>query len=120
MKVGYGVGLWKALRKEWDLVACKILLVVAIGGGCFLRKTSVRFDALDCGVSHFMCYCWFQHVVVRDVCNVDEGGLRRVLETTFSRPFNDLELEEVNNLLLRFSHEKVQPSLEDSWIGSYG
>ena len=31
MREGYGVGLWKTIRKDWDLVSCRILFFVGNG-----------------------------------------------------------------------------------------
>ena len=42
-----------------------------------------------------------------------------MLESSFFRPFNDWELEEVNNFLTCLSRTKVQPSLEDKVRGGW-
>ena len=41
VRVGHGVGVWKELRKGWELVVGKWYLWWVMEAGCFLRRISV-------------------------------------------------------------------------------
>ena len=54
--------------------------------------------------------------MIKEVWSLDEGG--GGWNPLFLRPFNDWELEEVNNLFMYLSRKRAQPSLEDEvvWV----
>ncbi|RVW53555.1 hypothetical protein CK203_092413 [Vitis vinifera] len=83
-KGGYGVGLWKTLRKEWDVVRSRLFFVVGNG---------------------------HRDVWVKDVWRCNEGG--GSWSPLFSRLFNDWELDEaIQPPSLRRLYGKSRCSLE--------
>ncbi|RVW79796.1 hypothetical protein CK203_047617 [Vitis vinifera] len=90
MRSGYGVGLWKAIRKECHVLSSRISFMV---GNATFKGT------------------W-----VKDVWIFTEGGGSWSLH--FSRPFNDWEIDEVHSFLLGLNGKSVRRDVEDRvlWI----
>ena len=104
---GYGVGWWKAIRKEWHLVSSRFSFMV--GNGWRVRFWKDKW----CGSSPF-CDSFpslFALVVsknawVNDVWSSTNGEGSWNLH--FCRPFNDWEVDEVDKFLLSLNGKSVQ------------
>ena len=106
MRGGYGVGLWKAIRREWDVVSCKLSFVV--GNGYRVRFWKDRW----CGDSPF-CVAFptlfaidtLKDAGVKDVWSFIEGG--GSWSPHFARPLNDWEMDEADSFLLGLNGKSV-------------
>lgn len=61
----YGVGVWKAVRLGWELVANVVLVERGMRGGCVLGRTYKVRNAIEGGFSFFICCCNPQGGMVR-------------------------------------------------------
>ncbi|RVX21575.1 putative ribonuclease H protein [Vitis vinifera] len=82
----HGVGLWKTLRKEWEVVKSRLVFVVGNG-------KRIKF--------------W------KDIWCNEGGGSWSPL---FSRPFNDWELEEVCSFFVALNRKQIQQGVDDRVI----
>ena len=95
VRISFGVGVWKAKRRDWEVVVIRVNLEVGNGARVLFWKDKwcgpmplcVAFPSLLAIVA-----------LVKDVWSPDEGGGK--WNPLFLRPFNDWELKEVNKFLL--------------------
>ena len=117
VRAGYGVGVWKVIRKGWDLVAGKIVFEVGNGSRVVFWKDKWCGSMTLCDAfPNLFVVAAHKDAVIKEIWSPDEGG--GCWNPLFVRPFNDWELEEVNNFLTCLNRTKVQPSLEDKvrWV----
>ena len=111
VRISFGVGVWKAKRRDWEVVAIRVNLEVGNGARVLFWKDKwcgpmplcVAFPSLLAIVA-----------LVKDVWSPDEGVGK--WNPLFLRPFNDWELKEVNKFLLCLRRKIVQPNVEDKVI----
>ena len=118
VKEGFGVGFWKEIRKEGALLQNKV--VFSMGNG-----TSVKFwKDNSCG-NFALCnsfpslYAFASYKEAWLVELWDHSGGKGVWSPKFSRPFNDWEVEEVEEverLLLLIRGRRLNPLLEDRML----
>ena len=88
MREGYGVGMWKALRKWGHLVSNKMSFVVGDGQSIkFGRDRWCGDSPFMCCFSSSFCPCSRKGSKVGDVWSAEQG--RGCLNPTFIRLFND-------------------------------
>ena len=118
MRAGYGVGVWKELRKVCDLVAGKMAFEEGNGSKVLFWKDKWCGSMALCDASFPNLFVVVAHkdVVIKEMWSPNDGG--GCWNPHFLRPFNNWELEEVKNILTFLSRTKVQPSLEDKvrWV----
>ena len=112
---GFGVGLWKEIKKEWPLFLQNAAF--ALGNG---RRISFWKDVW-CG-EEALCFSFpsmFLLAVQKDAMVADlwnwvreEGGW----SPTFLRSFNDWEMEEVESFLSSIHKKKIKPGIEDKLL----
>ncbi|KAJ9707156.1 hypothetical protein PVL29_002241 [Vitis rotundifolia] len=115
VREGFGVGLWKEIRKEGALLRNKV--VFSVGNGrrvkfwndnwCGNFSLSNLFPSL-----HAFASCKEAWLVELWDHSGDEG----VWNPSFSRSFNDWEVEEVERLLLTIRGRRINPLLEDRML----
>nr|CAN62954.1 hypothetical protein VITISV_018196 [Vitis vinifera] len=95
---GYGVGVWKAIRKEWEGIRCRSRFIVGNGRKVkFWKDSWCKDQTLKEAFPNL-----YRLAVNKDewVSNAWEGsGESGCWNPHFSRHFNDWELEEVESLL---------------------
>ena len=103
---GYGVGLWKAIRREWYVVSGRLSFVV--GNGQRVRFLKDRW----CGDSPFcvtfptlFALAASKDAWVKDVWSFIEGG--GSWSPHFARPLNDWEMDEADSFLLGLNGKSV-------------
>ena len=98
VRASHGVGVWKELRKGWELVVGKMVFVVGNGSRVLSWKDKWcrSMDLCDAFLNLFVIAA-HKDVVIKEMWSPDEGG--GCWNPLFLRPFNDWELEEVNNFL---------------------
>ncbi|RVW40104.1 hypothetical protein CK203_081942 [Vitis vinifera] len=112
VREGFGVGFLKEIRKEGSLLQNKV--VFSMGDG---RKVKFWKDKW-CG-SFALCNSFpslYAFVAFKEAWLVelwDSSREEGVWSPTFSRPFNDWEVEEVERLLLTIQGRRLNPNLED-------
>ncbi|RVW94842.1 putative ribonuclease H protein [Vitis vinifera] len=89
----HGVGLWKTLRKEWEVVKSRLVFVVGNGKRIkFWKDIWCGDEPLCVSFPSLFALAVSKDAWVKDVWRCNEGvGSWSPL---FSRPFNDWELEE--------------------------
>ena len=116
-RAGYGVGVWKELRKVWDLVAGKMAFEEGNGSRVLFWKDKWCGSMTLCDAfPNLFVVVAHKDVVIKEMWSPNVGG--GCWNPHFLRPFNDWELEEVKNFITFLSRTKVQPSLEDKvrWV----
>ena len=113
-KINFGTGLWKEIRKEWEVILKNAKFVIGDGSRVSFWKD------LWCGeVALCMVYLTLFRLVVRkealirevwDILNEDRWT------PCFSRPFNDWEVTEVDNFLHTIQPWRVVSNMEDKLI----
>nr|CAN69266.1 hypothetical protein VITISV_043642 [Vitis vinifera] len=123
---GHGVGLWKTLRKEWEVVKSRLVFVVGNGKRIkFWKDIWCGDESLCVSFPSLFALAVSKDAWVKDVWRCNEGG--GSWSPLFSRPFNDWELEEARTLwVLLFSMFGVQWVLPatvketlSGWNGSF-
>ena len=108
---GYGVGLWKAIRREWHVVSSRLSFVVGNGQMVKFWKDRWCGDSPLCvSFPTLFALAVSKDAWVKDVWSSTEGG---GLEPVFSRPFNDWEVDEVHRFFLGLNGKRVQQEVED-------
>ncbi|RVW89101.1 putative ribonuclease H protein [Vitis vinifera] len=115
VREGFGVGLWKEIRKEGALLQNKV--VFSVGNGrrvkfwndnwCGNFSLSNLFPSLYAFAS--IKEAWLEELW-------DHSGDEGVWNPSFSRSFNDWEVEEVERLLLTIRGRRLNPLLEDRML----
>ena len=98
VRAGHGVGVWKDLRKGWELVVGKMVFVVGNGSRVLSWKDKWcgSMALCDAFLNLFVVVA-HKDIVIKEMWSPNEGG--GCWNPLFFRPFNDWELEEVNNFL---------------------
>ena len=113
----YGVGLWKAIRKERDLFSSKLSFQVGNGQRVrFWRDKWCGDEPLCDSFPSLFAFSLSKEAWVVEVWNLEgEGG---GWTPWFSRPFNDQEMESVKRFLLRLQATRVHRDVDDKviWI----
>ena len=113
---GYGMGLWKAIRKEWEGIRCRSRFIVGNGRKVkFWKDLWCKDQTLK---EAFPNLYWLAVNKDEWVSNAWEGsGELGCWNPHFSRHFNDWELEEVESLFWKFHPLVVRREVEDalSW-----
>ena len=107
----FGIGLWKKIRKDWEVVLLNVKFVIGDG-------SRVSFWKDVWGGEEVLCRAFLtlfslavrKEALIREVWDIsNESGWT----TRFSRPFNDWELTEVENFLLMIQPWRVDSNRED-------
>ena len=113
---GYGMGLWKAIRKEWEGIRCRSRFIVGNGRKVkFWKDLWCKDQTLK---EAFPNLYWLAVNKDEWVSNAWEGsGELGCWNPHFSRHFNDWELEEVESLFWKLHPLVVRREVEDalSW-----
>ena len=92
VRVGYGVGVWKANRKEWNYVADQISFVVGEGNMVHsFGKIGGMVWHLCEAYPNLYAIAAYKNASIKEAWSMDEG--RGCGNPLFSRSFNDWELE---------------------------
>ena len=108
----YGSRVWKEIRKEWDTVSA--LVAFSLGNGRRLRFWKDAWsgeEAFSCSYPTLFAMVANKEVSVAEVWEPScEGG---VWTPCFVRPFNDWEMEEIQNLLQALQEKIILPNQND-------
>ena len=104
-KGGYGVGLWKTLRKEWEVVRSRLFFVVGNGQKVKFWKDRWCGDEPFCVSFPSFALVVFKDAWVKDVWGCNEGG--GSWSPLFFRSFNDWELDEVCSFFVALSRKRI-------------
>ena len=75
VRVGYGVGVWKELRKGWDLVARKLVFEVGNGSKVLFLKDKWCGSMALCGAfPNLFAVAAHKDAVIKEMWSPDEGG----------------------------------------------
>ena len=86
VRVGYGVGVWKEIRKGWDMVAGKILFEVSNGSRVLFWKDKWCGSMTLCDAfPNLSAVAAHKDVVIKEMSSLDEGG--GCWNPPFVRPF---------------------------------
>ena len=114
MRETHGVGLWKGIRMDWDLVGARILFLIGNGRRVRLWRDRwcgdpplcVPFPSLfDLSVD--------KEAWMADIWDPLAGGGWGGWNPCFSRAFNDWEVEEAERFLERLHGKRVLGDVED-------
>ncbi|RVW25474.1 putative ribonuclease H protein [Vitis vinifera] len=115
VREGFGVGLWKEIRKEGALLQNKV--VFSVGNG---RRVKFWND-IWCGnfslsnlFPSLYAFASFKEAWLVELW--DHSGDEGVWNPSFSRSFNDWEVEGVERLLLTIRGRRLNPLLEDRML----
>ena len=109
---GYGVSLWKEIKKEWSQLTQYTYL--ALGNGrriSFWKDVWCGEEALSIMFPNLFRLTAQKNARVADLWNWNsgEGGWNPI----FLRSFNDWEMEEVNRFLQVLYNKQIRPLIED-------
>ena len=110
----FGVGLWKAIKRDWD--AMGINKVYFVGNGRRVRFWKDRWcgdNPLCTSFPSLFAISLSKEVWVEDVWSHSGGG---VWVPRFSRRLNDWEVFNVERLLLRLQGRRVCSDVEDQVV----
>ena len=112
IKGGFGVGLWKKIRKEWTHLFQNTYF--ALGNGSrisFWRDAWCGEEALSLTFPNLFRLTTQKNARAADLWNREsgEGGWN----PTFPRSFNDWEMEEVDRFLQILCRKQINPLMED-------
>ena len=115
VRTSYGVGVWKAIRKEWEVLARRLVFEVGDGARVLLWKHKwCGLVPLCVAFPSLYAIADSKNALVNDVWSPEEEG--DDWNPLFLRLYNDWEMEDVNNCLSCLSRKIVQPSLEDKVV----
>ena len=119
MRGEYGVDLWKAIRKEWNLLSNRIAFDVGNGRRVSFWKDKWCGDETLCVSFPFLfALTTSKEAWVVDVWDykIEDDGWN----PSFSRPFNDWKVDIVESFLSGIQEKRVSHDLEDRvlWIVS--
>ena len=107
----YGINVWKEIRKEWDTVSA--LVVFSLGNGRRLRFWKDAWsgeDSFSISYPSLFALAANKEVSIADVWEPSrEGG---GWTPCFVRPFNDREVEEIQNLLQAIQEKRILPRFD--------
>ncbi|RVW49843.1 Glycoprotein 3-alpha-L-fucosyltransferase A [Vitis vinifera] len=111
----HGVGLWKTLRKEWEVVKSRLVFVVGNGKRIkFWKDIWCGDEPLCVSFPSLFALAVSKDAWVKDVWRCNEGG--GSWSPLFSRPFNDWELEEVCSFFVALNRKQIQQGVDDRVI----
>ncbi|RVW47359.1 Ribosome maturation factor RimM [Vitis vinifera] len=111
----HGVGLWKTLRKEWEVVKSRLFFVVGNGKRIKLWKDIWCGDEPLCvSFPSLFALAVSKDAWVKDVWRCNEGG--GSWSPLFSRPSNDWEMEEVCSFFVALNRKQIQQGVDDRVI----
>ena len=90
-RAGYGVGVWKVIRKERDLMVGKIAFEVGDGSRVKFWKDKCGSVPLCDAFPTLIAVTTNKEALIKDMWSMNEGE-GRCWNPLFLRPFNDLEL----------------------------
>ncbi|WJZ82701.1 hypothetical protein VitviT2T_002436 [Vitis vinifera] len=115
VREGFGVGFWMEIRKEGALLQNKVVFSVENGRSVkFWKDNWCENFALCNSFPSLYAFASFKEAWVVELW--DPSGEERVWSPSFSRPFNDWEVEEVERLLLTIRGRRLNPLLEDRML----
>ena len=114
---GYGVGLWKTIRKLWDLVSCKLSFSVGNGKRIkFYKDKWYRDEPLNVSFPSLFALSNSKDAWVVELWqHSNEGGS---WNPNFPRPLNDWEIVIVERFLAKLQDKVVEEGTEDKvcWV----
>ncbi|RVW65263.1 Transcription initiation factor TFIID subunit 5 [Vitis vinifera] len=115
VREGFGVGFWKEIRKEGALLQNNMVFSVRNGRRVQFWKDNWCGNFTLCN-SFPSLYAFASYKEAWLVELWDHSGEEGVWSPSFSRPFNDWEVEEVERLLLTIQGRRLNPLLEDRML----
>ncbi|RVW54190.1 Transcription initiation factor TFIID subunit 5 [Vitis vinifera] len=115
VREGFGVGFWKEIRKEGALLQNNMIFSVRNGRRVQFWKDNWCGNFTLCNSFPFL-YAFASYKEAWLVELWDHSGEKGVWSPSFSRPFNDWEVEEVERLLLTIRGRRLNPLLEDRML----
>ena len=116
VREAHGMGLWKGIRMDWELVGDKMVFIVGNGRGVrFWRDRWCGDFPLCVSFPSLFALTIDKEAQVADIWDLlAEGGWN----PCFSRAFNDWEVEEAESFLERLHGKRVLEDVEDmvSWF----
>ena len=112
---GFGVGLWKEIRKEWPLFLQNATFSLGDGRRIrFWKDVWCGKEALCSLFPSMYLLAMQKDAMVADLWNWvrEEGGW----SLTFLRSFNDWEMEKVERFLSSIHRKKIKPWIEDKLL----
>ena len=110
----FGVGLWKAIRRVWDVIGDN--MVYSVGNGRRVRFWKDKWcgdNPLCTSFSSLFAIPLAKEAWVEDVWSHSGGG---VWAPRFSRRLNDWEVFDVERFLLRLQGRRVYNDVEDQVV----
>ncbi|RVW89870.1 putative ribonuclease H protein [Vitis vinifera] len=115
VREGFGVGLWKEIRKEGALLQNKV--VFSVGNGRMVKFWNDNWCgnfSLSNLFPSLYAFASFKEAWLVELW--DHSGDEGVWNPSFSRSFNDWEVEGVERLLLTIRGRRLNPLLEDRML----
>ncbi|KAJ9677520.1 hypothetical protein PVL29_022489 [Vitis rotundifolia] len=112
----YGVGVWKAIRKDWEIIRSRSRFIIGNGRKVkFWKDVWCEDQALKDAFPNLFRLAVNKNQWVRDAW--EEQGEVGSWNPLFSRHFNDWEMEEVEGLLRKIHPLVLHSDVEDalSW-----
>ena len=107
----FRIGLWKEIRKDWEVVLLNVKFVIGDGNRVsFWKDVLVGEEALCRAFPTLFSLAVRKEALIREVWDTSN---EHEWTPRFSRPFNDWELTEVENLLLMIQPWRVVSNRED-------
>ena len=106
----FGTGLWKEIRKEWEILCDNTKFLIGNGNKVSFWKDLWCGEKVFCSIFLTLFnLAVYKEALVSDVWDNSEGG--RGWSRCLTRSFNDWEMVEVENLLHIIQPLKVIPNL---------
>ncbi|RVX10737.1 Transposon TX1 uncharacterized 149 kDa protein [Vitis vinifera] len=115
VREGFGVGLWKDIRKEGALLQNKVVFSMGNGRRVKFWKDNWCGNFTLCNFfPSLYAFASYKEAWLEELW--DHLGEEGVWSPSFSRPFNDWEVEKVERLLLTIRGRRLNPLLEDRML----
>ena len=114
---GYGIGLWKVIRKLWDLVFCRVSFSVRNGKRIkFWKDKCCGDEPLNISFPSLFALSNSKDAWVVDLWQ--HSNERGVWNPIFPRPLNDWEIDMMERFLARLQDKVVDEGSEDKiwWV----
>ena len=114
MRGSFGIGLWKVIRRVWDVIGDN--MVYFVGNGKRVRFWKDKWcgdDPLCISFPSLFVISLAKEAWVEDVWNHSGGG---VWAPRFSRRLNDWEVFDVKRFFLRLQERRVYSDVEDQVV----
>ena len=109
----FGVGLWKAIRRGWDVIGDNLVYSVGNRRVKFWKDKWYGDDTLCTSFPSLFVISLAKEAWVEDMWSHARGG---VWALRFSRRLNDWEVFDVERLLLRLQRRRVYSDVEDQVV----